>query len=248
MPYITREFSGGARPEPGDRLPESDSAPMTIAKTAELPTGTPAEVAFRVLTRAVAEQSLLNSDVDRAYDQGYLTDSAVREYRSSMGKSDTAKLVDAAEQAVKDRQAQAQQKYNELVGRRVEGDAAAEIRAERLISQVRRKVEAADTPGAKIAVAQSELTNANRDQRGLLADELSAVFAGKDTSWIEKTIRDADPELAAAATDLKRASQSAQLVGFAAGQVRRGWVSGTPPSTIGSLASAIGKYDPDAPQ
>jgi hypothetical protein len=77
----------------------------------------------------------------------------------------------------------------------------------------------------------------------MLAEELPSHFS--DTSWMEAKWREVDPEIADAAADCRRSDQTAAMSKWAAKSVRRGFKSGSPPTQIGELAKAVGKYDPD---
>jgi hypothetical protein len=87
----------------------------------------------------------------------------------------------------------------------------------------------------------------NRNQRGLLADEYSALFAGSDTGWIEKTLLKLDPELGRAAREKQVSTQSATIANYMVNSVRAGFASGHPPVALGMQAADVHKYDPDNP-
>lgn len=258
MPSINDEHRAGYRAMPGQaRTPEPEHVPFTInGRDADAPppiqlrADTPAQLTYQACQIAVSAQRTLNTMAGAEYDNGHgsLTEKGLHDRMAEIRNSPAARVLDLGEQAMLNRQAEAQARYDQLIDAWAEGDAAQEIRNQRLLDQTRRKIEAAKSSGERVAVAARELENAgNRAYRGLLADEYAAVFAGTDTGWIESTMVKVDPELATAAKEKQLAAQSAAIGNYMVGAVRKGFVSGHPPTQLGTLASAVHKYDPDNP-
>ena len=258
MASINDEHRAGYRAMPGQaKQPEPEHVPMTInGRPADAPppirleADTPATMAYQAGQLAVDARRTLNGMADAEHDNGHgsLTEKGLHDRKAAIRTSPAAQVVDLSEQAVLNRQAEAQARYDNLIGARAEGDAAQEIRNQRLLDQAKRKIEAAKSTGEGVAIAQRELEHAdNRAQRGLLADEYAAVFAGSDTRWIEQKLVQLDPELGTAVKDKQLAAQSAAIGNYMVGAVRKGFVSGHPPVALGKLADAVHKYDPDNP-
>jgi hypothetical protein len=258
MPSMNDEQPGGWRPQPGQAKPtEPEHVPFTInGRDADAPppirvrADTPATMTYEACQVAAAAQRALNAEAYADFDNGHgtLTEKGLHDKKASIRNSPAANVIDMGEQAILQRQAEAQARYDTLIGARAEGDAAQEIRNQRLLDQTRRKIEAAKSTGERVAIAARELEHAdNRAQRGLLADEYAALFAGTDTGWVEATMVRVDPELATAAREKQLAAQSAAIGNYMVGAVRKGFVSGNPPTQLGTLAGAVHKYDPDNP-
>jgi hypothetical protein len=243
--------------QPPDRRGQAEPPPvMTVAGAAaeaapapQLPKAeTPAQLAFQAYELAVDAQHDLNRQADAEYNGGHgaLTEAGLRERRAEIQNSREAKLVDMGEHAVLQRRAEADQHYADLIAAKIlKGDAAQEERNTRYAKRVERELEAAKSPGERVAVAQRMLEQADGPQLGVLCEELPSLFPGAGAAWLPGKLREVDAELAAAAEDVRRASQVAAMSKVAAGWVRNGFQTGVPPSQVSNLAGAVSKYDPD---
>jgi hypothetical protein len=98
-------------------------------------------------------------------------------------------------------------------------DVALEQRNSRYLDQARRRIGAGSEPGQQIAAARAELARAaDRNQRGLLAEELSTLFP-EDNGWIQSELTSLDPELGSAAAELHKAELAHQVIMHAANGV-----------------------------
>ncbi len=252
MPSLNDEHTAGYRPRPGDRAPERTTNPsnaMTITRhptVASSPTGTAETIAQQSLSaiKAVRDAQLeWNRQLES--EQQFYTQDGLRAQQARFAESPVAKVVDAAEQAVVDREAQARAKFDTLMsGLTRPGDAAQEQRNGRFLNRVERQLAAADSPAKRISVARELMASADRAQLGVLAEELPSMFADGNDAWIEETLKQVDPEIGAAATEVKKAAQAHQIVGYAARSMREGFQKGSPPTQLDRLD--ITKYDPDA--
>lgn len=239
-------------------VPPEERVPMTVAsrrnETARVQqrpraAETPVQLAFQAFDAAIAAQRDLNKEVAAEYNdgRGTLTEQGLRERKASIQSSPAATMVDAAEQTVASREAEARQRYEKLIEGYVQpGDSAQEQRNSRYAQRIQRELAAADSPGRKVAVATELLEKADPAQRGVLVEELPSLFAGSDTSWIERKLEEVDPELGAATTELRLASQCNQMARYAAAKVRDGFRTGSPPVALDVLKPAVARLDPDA--
>ncbi|MGH3633653.1 MAG: hypothetical protein ACRDTS_06090 [Mycobacterium sp.] len=258
---INDEWGKGAAPPPGYIPPQydPDHPPMTIVGVQRKPKLPPRDNetlvgnAYKVLHAVRDAQAARNRELESESARYAPGDRAsyIRAKQEEFANSEVAKLVDTVEQAVADREAQAQQRFNDLMGGMVDtsADAAAEERNRRYLAQARERIEKAGSSPKQIAAAQTELARADRNRRGLLADELSAVFAGSEagTRWVQETLTKVDPELAAAKQELHRASQAREIISHRANSQRAGFQRGMPPprEALDALSTAIDRYDPD---
>jgi hypothetical protein len=121
------------------------------------------------------------------------------------------------------REAEARAHYENLIESLVQPlDTAAEIRNDRYLKCVDRELAAAETSGAKLAIAQRLIEKARGPELGLLAGDLPSRFAAQDTSWIGAKLVEVNPELGNAATEVRLASQCNQMARYAAEKVRHG--------------------------
>ncbi len=229
---------------------DAAAAARAAAQAAMAKSETPAQLAFEVYQAAIDAQRVLNKQADAAFDEGkgQLSEKGWREKKSEILKSPPAAVVDIAEQAVRNRKAEADQRYQDLLAGMVnQGDAAEEARRTRYLGIVEREMAAAESQGGKVAAGQRMLETAKDDpsRLSLLVEQLPSMFAGTDTSWIETTLAQVNPRLGAAVTDCRRAAQAVAMSNYAAKSVRDGFESGMPPTQIGRLAAAAPKYDPD---
>ena len=229
---------------------DAAAAARAAAQAAAAKSETPVQLAFEAYQAAVDAQRELNKQADAAFDEGrgQLSEKGWHEKKAEILKSPAAAVVDIAEQAVRNRKAEADQRYKDLLAGMVnEGDAAEEARRTRYLGIVEWEMAAAQTHGGKVAAGQRMLQNAKDDpsRLSLLAEQLPSMFAGTDTSWIDHTLAEVNPQLGAAATDCRRAGQAVAMSNTAAGWVRKGFQSGVPPTQIGRLAAAVPRYDPD---
>ena len=232
---------GTRRPRPAAPVAQSPSAPETVTQRS-----------FQTFKRIVDDQRELGAQVGakvtEEYRRGTLTEQGLLESQALTcfaPDSVVAQLNDAAKQAMVDREAQARERYENMIASMIKpGDAAQEQRNSRYLARVERELDQADSPGKKVAVAEELIQKADPAQRGLLIEELPSLFTG-DTSWIEATIQKVDPELASAATEVKHASQCTAMATWAHQQVQHGLKTGRPPQKLDVLAPAIARLDPD---
>jgi hypothetical protein len=256
MPYFNDEHrvdSPGYRP-PGQRSAEPDRPVMTVAGHTTLAprpqprpaAETPVRLAFQGFNAAVDAQLDHNREAEVDYERRILTEEGVRERKAQIANSPAAKIVDMSEQTMANRQAEARQRYDNLIAGLVQHeDAAQEQRNTRYLQRVDREFDAADTSGQKVATATGLMEKADRTQLGLLIEDLPSRFVGSDTSWIEAKLVQVDPELGAAATELRLATQCSHLASYAATSVRAGFKTGSPPKKLDVLAPAVARLDPD---
>jgi hypothetical protein len=258
MPYFMDEHRvdlPGYHP-PG-RVQAEPPPIMTVAgrSSAEAPAPqlpkaeTPAQLAFQAYQLAVDAQHDLNKQADAEFNkgQGTLTEDGLRERKAEIRNSPAARVVELGEAAVLARRAEAGQRYADLIAAKIQkGDAAQEERNTRYFQRVQRELDAAASPGERVAVAQRLIEKADGPQIGVLCEELPSLFPDTGAGWLEAKLREVDAELAHAAEDCRRAGQVAAMSKVAAGWVRQGFESGIPPTQIDRLAQAVPLYDPDA--
>jgi hypothetical protein len=224
-------------------------------------TETPARLAFTAYQEAVAEQRALNEEINAAYKREIdtlpeadrtLTEAAVRARKAEIRNRPVAKAVEIAEQAVRQRQAEAHQHYDELISKMVQpGDTAEELRRTRYLGAVEKQLAAvkyqneADKNAKQVKVAERLMEQADASQLSLLVEQVPSLFAGHDLTWFEQKLIEINPELGAAVQDCTLADQTAAISNYAARSVRKGFESGHPPTQISRLAAAIPEYDPD---
>lgn len=124
---------------------------------------------------------------------------------------------------------------------------AQEQRNSRYATRIQRALDAAKSPGERVAVARWIMKEADQAQLGVLIEELPSQFPNNETDLVEKDLRLINPQLADAVRVRQRAAQSAQMASFVAAQVSNGFQTGRPPPTVSSLARASARYDPDRP-
>jgi hypothetical protein len=258
MASLNDEHQGGYRPLRNNQPPQQDTGRpvMTIAGRGpgEAPPVMPSKAttvgsAFAALQAVVEAQRQHNSEV-HAVAQHYTIDGLKARLRE-FGGTETARMVDQAEHVVAVRENIARDRYREMIGGQMDtsADAAQEQRNSRYLDQARRRIEAGSEPGQQIAAARAELARAaDRNQRGLLAEELTTLFPD-DHGWIQGELSRLDPELASAAAELHNAELAHQAITHAANGVRGGIREGQPVTEqfLRTLAPAIVRFDPDAP-
>ena len=246
-------------------VPPEERVPMTVtmssqnaARAQQRPRAeTPVQLAFKAFDEAIKAQRDLNAEVDDDFkrrarspegaDGLDLLKKLADERKASIQTSPAAQVVEIGVQAVANREAEARQRYEKLVEGYVQpGDSAQEQRNSRYAQQIQRELAAADSPGRKVAIATELLQKADPAQRGVLVEELPSLFAGSDTSWIERTLEVVDPELASATSEVRLASQCNQMAQYAAAKVRDGFKTGSPPVALDVLRPAVRRLDPDA--
>lgn len=203
--------------------------------------------AFAALQAVVEGQRRHNADI--AATAQYYTVDGLKARQREFGGTETARLVDQAEHVVAVRETIARDRYRGMIGSQVDtnADAAQEQRNSRYLDQARRRIAAGSEPGQQIAAARAELARASdRNQRGLLAEELSTMFP-EGNGWIQGELSRLDPELASAAAELHKAELAHQTITHAAIGVRNGIESGQPVTEqyLRTLAPAVARYDPD---
>ena len=257
MASLNHEHSAGCAPLRNNQPPQQDTGPvMTIngRREGEAPPVMPSKAttvgsAFAALQAVVEGQRQHNSEVN-AVAQHYTTDGLKARLRE-FGGTETARMVDQAEHVVAVREQMSRDKYRQMIGGQVDtsADAAQEQRNSRYLDQARRRIEADSEPGQQIAAARAELARAaDRNQRGLLAEELSTLFP-EDNGWIQSEVTSLDPELGSAAAELHKAELAHQTITHAANGVRRGIRDGHPVTDeyLNTLAPAVARFDPDVP-
>ncbi|MGO9382393.1 MAG: hypothetical protein ACLP4W_09920 [Mycobacterium sp.] len=230
---------------------QSRPATGTVAQPRPATPETVVQSSFRAFKAAVDAQNALNAEAgkqaEEKFRRGILTEQGLREARPAIAAdSPIAQMVDKAEQGVADREAAARQRYDNLLAGMVQkGDAAQEARNDRYLARVQRELDAADSPGKKLAIAQGLMEKADPAQVGVLVEELPSLFAGHDTSWVEAKLAQVNPQLGAAVTDVKLSAQCTQMATHAAKKIRDGFESGSPPTKLDVLSAAVQRLDPD---
>jgi hypothetical protein len=263
MAYFTDPHRIGPGYQPPGQRGQAEAAPvMTVAgrSGAEAPAPqppkaeTPAALAFQAYREAVDAQRDLNAEIDAQWDaerrmppdERVLTEKAVRDKKAEIRTSPAARVVDMGEHAVLQRRAEADARYADLIAAKIQqGDSAQESRNTRFAQRIQRELDAAKSPGERVAVAQRMLEKADPAQLGVLVEELPSQFPDTQAGWLEAKLREIDPQLADAAEDCRRAGQVAAMSNYAASSVRHGFATGTPPTQISRLAAAVPTYDPD---
>jgi len=195
----------------------------------------------------VQAQHDLNAEVDAEFERGHLTEQGMRERKAEIQNSAAFRAVDMGEAAVIAREAEARQRYDELIASKVHpDDTAEELRHTRYVGRVEREMAAADTQGGKVAAAHRLLEKASPGELSVLLEELPSMFPGQDSLWIDEKLVHIDPQLGAAGAELKTATHCRQMSDYAAGAVRAGFQSGSSTRKLDVLTPAVARLDPDA--
>jgi hypothetical protein len=124
---------------------------------------------------------------------------------------------------------EAERKLAELRGGLVQqGDAAEEMRNDRLLARVRTRL-GEDAP-VTAALAELERYAGNRNELGLVSDELRARFP-KHGSLIDQHLGRLDPQLAAAETEFRSRQHDFTVIDQVASAVEKGIQTGNMPSS-----------------
>jgi hypothetical protein len=158
--------------------------------------------------------------------------------------SDTAaaRAVDAAVASVRDHADKANAQVEKIRrGLSPNGDVAAELRATRLWDRTRPLLDNAKE-GA-FGRAQKLIANANREELGVLLQELPAYLEalGHPTNWIDTAVGQVVPEYAQAAKRRQKAQQALTIAELNAKSLQRSFAQGY----SSSILTDARLYDPD---
>lgn len=258
MPLINDEH-GGHRPPPDYRPtpPNTAATPHTIdgltaeqaAQQARIAAAranqTPAQQLYAALTDTVERQREHVAAVGAEYEQHRNADYAKQKI-VEFASTTAGQMPTAVEQTAAKMEAHYARERDALRGGMLQdGDTAEEIRRDRMLRQFRERFDHAESVGAKVALAQQVMANGDRSTRALVADECRAALdPAVFEAGIERPLAAMDPELAEAERRYHDAQLCHQTLSHAAGMVSRGIKTGSPPTTLGTLADVVHRYDP----
>jgi hypothetical protein len=215
---INNEWGGGSRPEPIDNYQVPIETDATVLRGDTVP-----QQAFSLIDGA---NRALESHLDNVGRQAEnLTDVGRGRAIESFVGSDAAKSVDHAEEMTNEW-------VNGLVARRDQirasltqrGDTAAELRNQRSWARHQRMLDNAADTGHIAAVAKSAIDRADREEIGLLAEELPSYLQsrGQPSDWINQALKQRVPELDTAERELAKALQIQKVLQYDVNTVKAG--------------------------
>lgn len=215
-----------------------DYQPTRVTAPAMTVEGTVTEQAHATFTNAKTSFERFLNDIPREH---YSPD-GLKAQIAKFSDTIAAKAVDAAVDSVRDRADKASTQLEKI--RRdlsPNGDTAAELRAGRYWDRTKPLLDNAKE-GA-LAKAQNLITTADREQLGVLLQELPAYLEARNypTEWIDAAIGQAVPEYAQAAARNKKAQQALTIAQYNATSLRESFANGY---SSGFITDAR-NYDPD---
>jgi hypothetical protein len=215
---INNEWGGGTRPEPSD----DHHVPIETYSTG-IRGDTVPQQAFSLIDGV---NKALASHLDNIGRQAeYLTDVGRGRAVDSFGDSHAAKGIDQAEEMTNEW-------VNSLVAHRDQirasltqpGDTAAELRNQRSWARHQRMLDNAADTGHIAAVAKSAIDRADREEIGLLAEELPSYLQsrGQPSDWINQALKQRVPELDTAERELAKALQIQKVLQYDVNTVKAG--------------------------
>ncbi|MGO9284058.1 MAG: hypothetical protein ACLP75_14000 [Mycobacterium sp.] len=171
-----------------------------------------------------------------------LTDEARARAVAAFKDEPAAKYLDVVQEAVNQRAAEAQARYDaQLAGLSKDGDAAQESRNLRIRDRVIDTLKSSDSP---VIAAQQMTERATTEELSVILQEVPSFLENRrlPTGFIQAVVEQKLPELAAARREVTRAEQAKTVVDYDIQAIRSGIQSGYPPK---QLVNPL-RYDPDA--
>jgi hypothetical protein len=245
-----REPHGQRDDHPTMTITRPPSAPAAAQQVAP---PTPLQAAHSLIegTNDAFKKHLADVEADAAHEDPNspsLTPDGIKRRIDEFASSDDAAAIERALEMANARERAAEAKRNAALAaiNSAPGDAAVEMRRQRVLDRTLRSwdAQAGDT-GRLVSTMQQAITNADDDELGVIIPEIEPYLnthGVKDTAFVQPLLAQRVPALGEAERELALARQGRQIIGYEANTVRTGIQKRSPATSLPGIAS---HYDPD---